>query len=250
MPRLLLILLVLLLTAPTAAAQRAVDQRWALDPDGAVKIYNYVGRVRVVGWDRDSVVVTGTVAAGLRVFGGGSRAAVKLGAEGDQRTAADSAILLVRVPVNANVWVRGAATDIEVEGLVGTVDVGTVSGRLTLRGSPRSAVVETMNGALLVRGAPAILRAKTASGPLSFEGAAAEAVFGTVSGRVEIRAGPLGRVRVESVAGDVDLEAALQTDGDITIETHSGNVDARVPKSSIPRVHVRSFRGTVRVHER
>lgn len=247
---LILSLLTLVLAAPSLAAQRTVDQRWALDPDGAVKIYNYVGRVRVVGWDRDSVVVTGTIAPGLRIFGGGSRAAVKLGAEGDQRTAADSAVLLVRVPVNANVWVRGAATDIEIEGLVGSVDVGTVSGRLTLRGSPRSAVVETMNGALLVRGAPTVLRAKTASGTLSFDGAVTEAVFGTVSGRVEVRAGPLGRVRIESVAGDVDLEAALQTDGDITIETHSGNVDARVPKSSLPRVHVRSFRGTVRVHER
>lgn len=250
MRRLLSILTLIALAAPALAAQRAVDQRWALDPDGSVKIYNYVGRVRVVGWDRDSVVVTGTIAAGLRIFGGGSRAAIKLGAEGNQRTASDSAVLLVRVPVNANVWVRGAATDVEVEGLVGTVDVGTVSGQLTLRGSPRSAIVETMNGALSVRGAPTVLRAKTASGPLTFQGAAAEAVFGTVSGRVEVRAGPLGRVRIESVAGDVDLEAALQTDGEVTIETHSGNVDARVPKSSIPRVHVRSFRGTVRVHER
>lgn len=250
MRTLLLLLGASLLAAPSLAAQRAVDQRWALDPDGAVKIYNYVGRVRVVGWDRDSVVVTGSVAPGLRIFGGGSRAAVKLGAEGEQRSAADSAVLLVRVPVNANVWVRGAATDIELEGLVGSVDVGTVSGRLTLRGSPRSAIVETMDGALIVRGAPTVLRAKTASGTLSFDGAVTEGVFGSVSGRVEIRAGPLGRVRIESVAGDVDLEAALQSEGEVTIETHSGNVDARVPKSSIPRVHVRSFRGTVRVHER
>lgn len=250
MRRLLMIVLAVALVVPALGAQRAVDQRWALDSDGAVKIYNYVGRVRVVGWDRDSVVVTGSVAPGVRIFGGGSRAAVKLGAEGGQRGAADSAVLLVRVPVGANVWVRGAATDIEIEGLVGSVDVGTVSGRLTLRGSPRSAIVETMNGALLVRGAPTVLRAKTATGSLTFDGAAAEAVLGTVSGRVEVRAGPLGRVRIESVAGDVDLEAALQTDGDVTIETHSGNVDARVPKSNIPRVHVRSFRGTVRVHER
>lgn len=247
--QLLPLLLALTLGAPVLAAQRPVDLRWALDPDGAVKVFNYVGRVRIVGWDRDSVVVTGTTANHLRMFGGGSRAGIKLGAEGDQRTAADSAVLLVRVPVGANVWVRGAATDIEVEGLIGTVDVGTVSGDVNLRGSPRSAMVETMDGTLTVRGAPTVLRAKTASGRLEFTGAAREAVLGTVSGAVRVRAGPLGRTRIETVAGPVDFDATLETDAQLTIETHSGNILAYVPKGSLDKVLARSFRGTISVRE-
>jgi hypothetical protein len=244
------LLFALALGAPALAAQRAVDLRWALDADGAVKVFNYVGRVRVVGWDRDSVVVTGTTASHLRMFGGGSRAGIKLGTEGDQRTAADSAILVVRVPVGANVWVRGAATDIEVEGLIGTVDVGTVSGRVSLRGSPRSAMVETMDGTLQVRGAPTVLRAKTASGRLEFTGAAREAVLGTVSGTVFVRGGPLGRTRIETVAGAVDLDATLETDAQLTIETHSGDIVAYVPKGSLSKVIARSFRGAISVREK
>ena len=32
-------------------SQSLEDRRWPLAPDGAVKIFNFVGRVQVVGWD-------------------------------------------------------------------------------------------------------------------------------------------------------------------------------------------------------
>lgn len=238
---LLLAGVLLLGAAPLAtplAAQRQVTRGWPLDPDGAVKIHNYVGRVRIVGWDRDSVAVTGTVPARLALFGGGDRSGVKLAVDGEQRGAADSAVLEVRVPAGADVWVRGAATDIEVHGLIGTVDVGTVGGRVLVAGSPRNLTAETMEGALTIHGSPETLRAKTAGGPLEWEGRASEAHLVSVSGRIHVTGGPFERARIESITGAVRVQGSLRTDGRLTIETHSGQVDLHLPRNAPVRLDV------------
>lgn len=215
--------------AAPVAAQSREERGWPLAADGAVKIFNFVGRVRVIGWDRDSVGVSGTLQPGQRFFGGGSRAAVKLGVEGDARGPESAAVLDVHVPAGANVWVRGAATDIEVSGLIGTVDIGTVSGRVLVTGSPRLLTAESMSGALDVRGSPEMLRARTAAGALTWEGSARDAELVSVSGMVRVRSGPLERARVSSVTGPVRIEASLRPDARVTIETHSGDVELRLP---------------------
>jgi len=217
-------------------AQERIERRWPLAAEGAIKIFNFVGSVRVIGWDHDSVVVTGTVAEGMQFFGGGSPSGVKVGVEGNARRPGGVTVLVVRVPATADVWVRGAATDIETEGLVCTVDLGTVGGRLVAVGSPRALSVETMDGTLDVRGSPETLRAKTASGALRWEGAASDALLVSVSGSLRVSAGPLGRARLETISGSVVVDAALRPDADLTIETHSGNVEVVLPTGTPARV--------------
>src|SRR5690606_36017566 len=51
----------LLLVAAPAAAQRKVAERLPAAPDGYVRVHNIAGSVKLIGWDRDSVAVTGTV---------------------------------------------------------------------------------------------------------------------------------------------------------------------------------------------
>lgn len=220
------------LTARPAAAQQRVERGWPLDPDGAVKVYNFVGRVRIVAWDRDSVAVTGTIPATHRFFGGGARGGVKFGVDGDQRELADAAVFEVRVPAGANVWVRGAATDIEASGLIGIVDIGTVSGRVVVTGAPRSLTAESMSGAVEVRGSPETLRAKTASGALTWDGGAQDAHLVSVSGTIRVAGGALERARVESVTGAVRLAASLRPDARVTIETHAGEVELFLPRAA------------------
>lgn len=236
-------------SAPAAPTVR-VDRGWALAPNGLVKVHNYVGRVRLIGWDRDSVHVTGTVAAHLTIFGGGTRSGIKLGPDGGQREPRDVADLVVRVPAGANVSVRGAATDIEAEGLVSSADLSTVGGRITVRGAPQSLVAEAMDGSVTVSGTPTVFRARTATGAIVFDGAAFDLSLRTVSGSIDVRSGPIGSARLESIAGSVRLDATLQREAQVTIETHGGNIEAIVPKESLSRVTARSFRGTARVRPR
>jgi len=58
-------------------AQEKILRAFPLNPDGAVRIFNDAGAIRVIGWDKDSVVITGTLARGAQLFGGGGYEGVK-----------------------------------------------------------------------------------------------------------------------------------------------------------------------------
>jgi len=227
--RTLTTVLLLSLVASGAAAQQRTERGWPLAPDGALKIHNYSGRVVVTGWDRDSVAVIATVAKNMRFFGGGGRGGIKVGVEGSPGVEPEASTLELRVPVGANVWVRGAATDVTVNGVIGTVDVGTVSGNVRVNGTPRSLTAESMTGTVDVDASCETLRAKTGSGALTWRGSAGDAQLVTVSGLVRVTAGPLERARVETVSGTVRVESALRADARLTIETHGGDIDLRFP---------------------
>jgi hypothetical protein len=226
-----LLALLTLLIAPALAAFPAWQGRpldgWALDADGSVRIHNHEGSIRVVGWGRDSVAVRGTLGARASFFGGGTRRGIKLGVEAPAGAAAGPSEIIVQVPRRASVVVRGAATDIVVEGLTGSVDVSAVTGGITVFADPDNLVAETMEGRCVISGTIGILRAKTASGELRWSGTAADATLGSVSGRVEMVRGPVGRARIETVSGDVLLDATLRPDAEITVESHSGTIEFR-----------------------
>ena len=76
------LLLMLVLPVPLAAQQR-IDRRMAVSGTASIRINDLVGMVRLVGWDRDSLVVTGELPARAgQLYFGGSRDAAKLGLEG------------------------------------------------------------------------------------------------------------------------------------------------------------------------
>ncbi len=218
------------------AAPVRYTRGWPLDPDGMVKMFLHSGRIRVIGWDRDSIAVTGTVSRGVVPYGGGTRRGVKFGIEGN--TPDSWGDLTVRVPAGAVVWVRGAATDITVTGLTGGVDVGCVTGQVRITGDPRELTAEAMDGALEIIGSPGLLRAKTASGALSWTGQSLDATLGSVSGRIDAARGPLGRLRIETISGDVTLDASLAAQADVVVESHSGTIDLRVPAAVPAHVSV------------
>ena len=222
--------------APAARAQEKLNRGFPLNAAGSVKIFNFAGSIRIVGWDRDSVAITGTFETGGRFFGGGGRDGIKLGVEGPAGGPTPRADLVVRVPATSQVWARGAATRITVEGVIGSVDIGSVGGAVQVDGAPRELIAETMDGALEITGSPAILRAKTATGTLLWRGGGPAAALSSVSGRITTEGGPLGRVRIETVSGEVHILAALRADASVTVESHSGSVELRVPADVPTRV--------------
>lgn len=222
-------ILLLMLAVPALDAQRTVERGWPLAPSSSIKLFNYVGTIRVVAWDRDSLFVTASIPQGLSLFGGGDRDAIKVGIEGVQNGPETSAVLVVMVPAAADVWIRGAATDIVVERLIGDVDIASVSGDIIFEGSPRNLSAETMGGNLTLRGSPEILRATTASGTLHWTGSARDARISSVTGNVKINSGPLGRTLIETVSGEVTINASLSSDARVTVETHGGDVELILP---------------------
>src|SRR5882724_9100248 len=229
--------LALALLACQATAQTRTDERWPLDSGGSVRIMNPFGRVRVLGWDADSLAVSARLErrAG-RFFAAGDVHVRKLGVD----TAAAGTELEVHVPRSATVWVKSAAASIEVEGVDGTLDLSSQGGSIRVLGTPQDVTAETMDGAVEVAGGTARARVKTVSGDILLRGASQDLGATTLSGRIVVRAAgwqrggtAVQRGKFESVTGDVRFEGEVGRGGVVELESQSGTIEVRVPASTV-----------------
>ncbi len=230
-------LLALAAAAPAAAqAARATERRLPLNRDGVIKVFNYAGAVRVIGWARDSVAVTSTAPLPANFFMGGTASGVKLGLEGDGP--GSRADLTVSVPAGARVWVRTTTADVEVTGLSGSLDVATVEGAITVRAQPQQLAAESMTGRITVTASPAVLRLKGASGSVSWAGSSDDATISTVEGAITVKAGVVTLARFESVTGAVRYEGGLVRGGALILASHAGDVTAVMSRNAIAGVEL------------
>jgi hypothetical protein len=222
-----------------AAAQQTIDRRLPLMRDGHIRITILTGIVRLHGWDRDSIAATGEVGRGSKGFYmGGDRTGVKLGVDipNDDATAAEPSTVDVWVPASSRVRVKSARGSIVVDGVTGTLDLGSTSGDIRVTGIPRELTVETMDGDVELEGAIVWLRARTAGGDITIRGGAEDLVSASVSGAVTITGGPVRAARLETMTGHIVFEASIARGAVLDLGTHSGAVRVLLPKGSTPTV--------------
>ncbi len=248
--------LLIALGARGLAGQGRVEERWEFDAGGSVRIMNPFGRVRVIGWDADSLAVSGRLAPGAgRFYAAGDARVRKVGVEvpADERDAGrGGADLEVRVPRRASVWVKSATADIEVVGVDGTLDLNSVSGAIHVLGTPQDVTAETMDGAVEIAGGTGRTRVKTVSGGILLRGASADLGASTLSGTIVVRAagwqrGGTGvqRGRFESVTGDIRFEGELGRGGVVEVESQSGKIALLVPASTVADFDALTIGGTI-----
>lgn len=236
--------LLLVLAAPLEA-QRELAERLAVDSDASIRIVNLMGSVRVLGWARDSIVVTGSVEeSGRFYFAGGGRGA-KLGVESRTNMAgAPRAHLEVRVPARARVWIKTESATIDVND-VRNVDLYAVGGRIRVGGALQQVYAESMDGAIEVTGIAVWVRTKTATGAITVSGVRGDVAATTVSGTIDVRGGPFERVRMESVTGDLRLDGRLDRGGSFDLESHSGAIVLVLGDTLDAEFDITSFQGVI-----
>jgi hypothetical protein len=194
--------LTLLLVSSPALSQERIERRMALDPDASIKAFIPAGSVRVIGWDRDSLVVTGTVAKGARFSFGGGRRGVKFevgnGSNGGRRDDAPLSRLTVYLPRGSQLSLKSASADIDGTDVSGWFY--TVGGRITLRGVASAIEAEAMGGDVTLAVSAPWVRARTGSGAIRLGGRVQDAAASSISGRVEIASAGLAASSARSPA--------------------------------------------------
>ena len=239
----------MLIPALAGAQQQTIDRRHAVSPTASIRLtaVSQETVLRVIGWDRDSVVLTGQVGATARVDGGvaGNRSGAKLFVESPASGTATPARLELRVPARSRVWVKLGSGDVEVTSVQGAVDVNIVSGSIGVTGDLRELNAEAMDGTITVDGRADWLRAKTAGGDVTIDGGGDDIGLTSVSGAIVLRGGPVTRARIETVTGDVTVVGAIAQRGQLTVDSHSGRVEYRLSKASGADIEVVTVNGTV-----
>jgi hypothetical protein len=235
--------------APLVAQQKTV-QRYAVTPTASIRVFGDVGSLRIVGWDRDSVVISATLPAGARLDasrGGQSpkpASGMKIFVEVPRAPAPDARLEL-RVPARSRVWAKSGSADVEVTGLTGGLDLNIVGGSARVACSPAELQVESMDGSVTIEGSPAWLRAKTATGDIVMRGGSDDAGMSTVSGAVRVGEGRFERAKFTSVTGPIVFAGDLARGATLDFDTHSGPIELRLMRTLDAEVDLATVTGTI-----
>lgn len=213
----------------TAGAQQKVLRGAGTTATVSVRLVAAVASVRVIGWERDSVELSGVVASGARVeFSSGAPAGaakgMKMYVESPTEAAAREGKLVLRVPRGARVWLKTGSATMEVSGVIGGLDLNVVGGAITVHGNPRELRAESMDGNIVVNGSPEWLRVKTATGDITLQGGQ-DLGASTISGTIRSTGGEVERAKLEATSGAISFATGLARNASVELETHSGPID-------------------------
>ncbi len=206
------LILMLLAAGTLTLAGEDIHEKVNASPNGKVEIDNLAGSVRITGWDRDEVEITGTLGKGterLDVQEKGDRVIIEVVLPGGRNNRIEGTDLEIRVP-------RGS--EIEVSTVSASIDVSDVDGALEL---------DTVSGAVGVQGEPEEVEVGTVSGRITVDARLERGEFNTVSGHIEARLDLTSRSRVDfdSVTGHIELTVPRGLDADFEISTFNGRID-------------------------
>ena len=237
----------LLLLVPVLPAQQKIDRRIAIAPDASIRIWNLIGITRIIGWDRDSIAVTGALPPGSGSFYmGGAGKGAKLGVERvDEMKENQPATLEVRVPRSARVWVKSTSASIEATGLTGELECASIDGSIRIEGSLKLVVAESMDGNLNVAGPMGMVRLKGGAGTVTLRGARGDIQASTVGGAIVATDAALMRAHLETVSGTVAYDGTVMAQGTLEVITHGGDVTLRLPAEISAEFDLNSIDGPV-----
>jgi len=241
---------VLMAVPPVAVAGTPINERAAADPSGAVEVSNVAGTVRVSGWDRNEVEVTGELGEGterLEFVTGDKVTRVKVILPGKSRSVEDTDLIL-RVPAASRLAVNTVSADIEVSGVAGAQRLQSVSADIRTQAEAEDVECKTVSGDVSIHGTgkKAMVTITTVSGDAAALKVAGEVNANTVSGNLTLGLGQIARSRVRSTSGDLTIASVLAQDGRFDVESISGDVRFELHGPVNAEFDVSSFNGEIR----
>ena len=235
-----------------ARAEQQVEERVPSNhANGKVEVDIGEGSIRVIGWDRNEVEVTGTLGDRvdrLEVRKGRRKVWVRayVPKEGDSR----ETHLTIHAPHNNDIDVQVFKGPISVSGIEGDTKLESFGGDITAVGPFKRLETRTVNGNISVDAASRSagadkVRAKSVSGAIAIRNVRREVEAQTISGAVSIASSALNKVTVETVSGDVRFDGMLSRLGRLQIETHGGDIVGVFPADLAVEFDVTSYNGLV-----
>ncbi|MEZ0469758.1 DUF4097 family beta strand repeat-containing protein [Luteimonas salinilitoris] len=243
------LLLALLAPVPAVLAQASIDERHPLASGGRVEVENVAGSIRVSGWDRDEVTVTGSLGEGQRLEVDASRNRVRVEVIYPRNSRGGrGAQLELRVPRGAELQASAVSADVDITEVdLRRLQAKSVSGGVNVAGRAGEADLGSVSGAIRARIATPRLEAGTVSGRIEVDGGVSGDVrVESVSGPIALTAAKIEQLRGESVSGGMTVRAgALAPGGRIVLESVSGRIGLQLPADASAQLRVSSFSGGI-----
>ena len=246
--------LLLCLPIGQALADTPIQLQHAATPTARISVSNVAGEVHVTAWDRNEVQVGGSLGDGakpLAITGSDDDLSIKVQPQGGggwfdwgDSNHMGSTTLDVRVPRGATLRVNVVSAPVDIEGTRGgTLKLNSISGRVRVNAQTPSLDVDSVSGGIAFSGRADHADLQTVSGDILAPSLGDDAKLQTVSGRIQVGGGPWKRFKLGTVSGDATISGGLAADGQLDINSMSGDIDLRLPTAISATIHATTFSG-------
>lgn len=247
MKKLIAVFLTTLLALPAVAEE--VNRTLDAASDGTVHISNIAGEVKVNGWSRNEVEVTGELGRNVEelIFErDGNRVTIKVKVPRNGGRGIESD-LHIQVPEASSLDVGTVSADINVSDVRGEQRLNTVSGDINTENFGSDLAIEAVSGDIEVAGQQSDTETdvNTVSGDITLFRIAGSVEAETVSGDLIIDEGSFDRVTANAVNGDILFQAGLRDGGRFQAETVNGSVDVSFTEVVAGRFEIDTFNGKI-----
>jgi DUF4097 and DUF4098 domain-containing protein YvlB len=200
------------------------------------------GTVKIVAWNKAEVHVKGQLErAELEMSTSSDRTRVRVSGKRHH----GEADLEIHVPQGSRIEAKGVGTTLEVRDVTGALRLQSVSGDITVSGSPTDVDVHSVNGQVELNVKSPVVNARSISGGVHVAGARGRAMLDTVSGDCLLEGTDFTEVEMRAVSGDVRFAGGITGQGSFEFKTHSGDIDLRLPSASNADFELRTFNGSL-----
>jgi len=238
------------LLGATAMPVQALDvsERFAVNADTRFELSNVSGDIRVSGWEHNEVLIEGDLAknAELEVETSPRHIAIKVVKKPGARRMGSSE-LRVQVPFAAELSLYGVSGDIEVEAVHGTQRIEVVSGDIEVLDFDHDVRVRSVKGDVKLSGSgsSSLVTVVSVSGDIDIRNLAGELEATSISGNLDIEGGEFSRVRLNSTSGDVEFAGGIANEGRLGVEVISGEVEIDLSSTVNLDVDIESYSGKI-----
>lgn len=233
-----------------------IHQTHALAPQAHLSVSNVAGAVIVQTWDKHEVALSGSLGFNSKIEITGDANDLTIKVKGlhesdsgwfhwsDDNMGATT--LKLMVPTGVNLDVDTVSARIDAKGLDGgKLDLHTVSGNVRIDAASPQVRIKSVSGEVKLKGTADHLSITTVSGDIHARQAVHNATAQSVSGDIHLGGGPLQKVQMESVSGDLNLNATLAADADADLHSTSGDIELNLGSHTPVTISANTFSGDI-----
>lgn len=240
-----------LLIGNGAFAGTPINETRSAKAGGSVWVHNLAGTVKIHGWSKNEVHVSGTLGNGakrLEISTADDGIDIRVVLPENSHNNIEGTDLVIDVPTGSRLSVNTVSADIEADNVDGTAQFKSVSGEIRLTSRDRDIVVSSISGDMQITGsaANAHINAHGISNDLRLSNLDGDLQAETISGTVKVSGkNHLSRASLSSTSGNVEFRAPLSNQGSYTFNSTSGNILLSVPAKPDARFDISTFSGNI-----
>jgi DUF4097 and DUF4098 domain-containing protein YvlB len=245
---------VLAAVAAPAAAQQTINKRATVAPDVTIEVSNVQGSVEISAWDKDEVELVAELESAkdeleFEATARKVRIEVDRPDSGRYGREQEDANLTLRVPRGARLDIDTVSADITITGVRGAQTLESVSGQVSTQAfdAPVSATAVSGDVTITGSGGKAAVKTENVSGSSTVTGIRGDFQAEVVSGEIQVTIAAAGNVDVNSVSGEIVVNAELAPAAEIDMETVSGALTLKLKPPVNADFDVETFSGAIDV---